>query len=421
MFGFMRRGGSEESGIELFDEAAAQTQDASKYGHLLNAVNTPIIACDPKTMMIEFINEASMRELTKLRHVLPSGVDPRQMVGVSIDVFHKHPQHQRNLLADPSRLPHEARIQLGDQWMDLRIDAVRDQGGRYFWAVLTWNIATDVVKAVDDFEREVQSVVDDVASTSQGVRSSVEDMVGQAQRSSSEITHSASEVGQATQNVEVVAAASEELASSINEISRQVSESSAMAQAAVEEAHQTHQIVEGLVQASDKIGEVVNLISEIAEQTNLLALNATIEAARAGDAGKGFAVVADEVKNLASQTAKATEEIAQQIGAIQGSTGQAATAINSIGGTIEKLCDISTGIAAAVEEQGAATQEISRNVNEAVMNNQNATRQLEGATDQVRQGESSAQGLLSMAQSLDGRATDLSQRLSAFLEQLKSL
>jgi uncharacterized protein YoxC len=166
----------------------------------------------------------------------------------------------------------------------------------------------------------------------------------------------------ARSNVETVAAAAEELSYAISEISGRVHESSHIASQAVEHAKKSNAIMNGLNKASDKIGDVVKLITDIAGQTNLLALNATIEAARAGEAGRGFAVVASEVKSLADQTAKATEEISDQINTIQQSTGSAVKAIQEISKTIERISEISTAIAAAVEEQSAATNEISRNI-----------------------------------------------------------
>lgn len=181
----------------------------------------------------------------------------------------------------------------------------------------------------------------------------------------------------ARHNVETVAAAAEELTYSINEISERVMESSRIADQAVEHARKSNAIVNGLNEASDKIGDVVRLITDIAGQTNLLALNATIEATRAGEAGRGFAVVASEVKNLADQTASATEEIAEQINTIQQSTGSAVAAIQEIGKTINQISEISTAIAAAVEEQGAATGEISRNIQQAAGGTQEVSESIE--------------------------------------------
>jgi methyl-accepting chemotaxis protein len=183
-----------------------------------------------------------------------------------------------------------------------------------------------------------------------------------ATQSSQQASSAAAATGGATENVNAVASACEELASSIQEISRQVAESNTISSQAVQQARETGDTIDELETAAQAIGEVLKLITDIAEQTNLLALNATIEAARAGEAGKGFAVVASEVKSLASQTSKATDEIAQQIQAVQNGTGGAAKAIRSIAEVIEKISDISSGISAAVEEQSAVTQDISMNM-----------------------------------------------------------
>jgi methyl-accepting chemotaxis protein len=189
---------------------------------------------------------------------------------------------------------------------------------------------------------------------------------------------------QTTQNVETVAAASEELSSSIQEINNQVSESTKIVASAVAEADQANAKVIGLAEAAKKIGVVAELISDIAGQTNLLALNATIEAARAGDAGKGFAVVASEVKSLAVQTSKATEEIGLQIRAIQDATDGTVEAIGAIGGVIHRVSEISTAIATAVEEQGAATKEISRSVQQAAQGTNEVSSNMSGVSGAVQ-------------------------------------
>jgi methyl-accepting chemotaxis protein len=222
----------------------------------------------------------------------------------------------------------------------------------------------------------MQAEIARFADASSGVMRSLADAAGQlgtavaGMRAVAETTASGSSAmagaaGSASTNVQTVAAAAEELSASIGEITRQVSDAARIAGRAVEEARRTDGTVQGLADGARKIGDVVRLISDIAGQTNLLALNATIEAARAGEAGKGFAVVASEVKNLAAQTAKATEEIAGQIEAIQGSTEQAVAAIGTIGKVIDEIATIASAIAAAVEQQGAATAEIARNVQQA--------------------------------------------------------
>jgi methyl-accepting chemotaxis protein len=225
--------------------------------------------------------------------------------------------------------------------------------------------------------------------------------------------------GEATSNVNAVAAAAEQLHHSIAEIGRRVADSSAVSARAAEEARATGETITGLSAAAQKIGDVVRLINDIAAQTNLLALNATIEAARAGEAGRGFAVVASEVKALATQTARATEEIQAQIGNVQAETVQAVRAVNTIIGTIGEASEISTGIAAAVEEQGAATQEIARNVQQAAAR----TGELDGIVIDVREAAEDTRGqasaVLESADALSGSAVRLRDRVDAFVAKLR--
>lgn len=214
----------------------------------------------------------------------------------------------------------------------------------------------------DRFEGSVSSVVDGVASASTELEASARSMSAGARHTSQQVLSVSDISSQAAENIRDVAASAEELAASIQEIGRQVGQSARIATAARGQAERTNQTVQGLVEASQKIGEVVALINEIAGQTNLLALNATIEAARVGEAGKGFAVVAHEVKALATQTARATDDIRLQIEQIRSVTGEAVSAIREIGGTIEEIDTITSAIAAAVDQQNSATQDISANI-----------------------------------------------------------
>ncbi len=212
------------------------------------------------------------------------------------------------------------------------------------------------------FDREVAAALAEVTAAVDGLRRTAGVMVATAAATGQRVGIVAATAAEATGNVQTVAAAAEELSASINEIGRQVGQSSKVAAAAQADAERTDGMIRTLLTASQRIGDVVGLINAIAGQTNLLALNATIEAARAGEAGKGFAVVASEVKNLANQTAKATEEISGQIGEMQSATAQSADAVRQIGGVIAEINTITTSIAAAVEQQGSATGEIARNV-----------------------------------------------------------
>jgi methyl-accepting chemotaxis protein len=278
----------------------------------------------------------------------------------------------------------------------------------------------DMHKLADSFESAVGEIVETVSSASTELEASAGTLTSTAGRSQELTTMVAAASEEASTNVQSVASATEELTSSVNEISRQVQESARMAADAVDQARKTNDRVGELSKAASRIGDVVELISTIAGQTNLLALNATIEAARAGEAGRGFAVVASEVKALAEQTAKATGEIGQQISGIQAATQESVGAIKEISDTIGRLSEISSTIAAAVEEQGAATQEISRNVQQAAQGTQqvssNITDVQRGATET---GSASSQ-VLSSAQSLSTESNRLRLEVGKFLNSVRA-
>ena len=275
-------------------------------------------------------------------------------------------------------------------------------------------------KMADDFEASVGGVVETVSSAATEMESSAQAMTATAEQTSTQATAVAAAAEEATTNVQTVAAAAEELTSSISEISRQVSQSSDIAAQAVADAQATNEKIQGLAQAANKIGEVVALITDIADQTNLLALNATIEAARAGDAGKGFAVVASEVKNLANQTAKATEEISAQIGGIQGATQDSVQAIQAIGKTIGEISEIATTVASAVEEQGAATQEIARNVEQAASGTQEVSSNIIQVTQAAGETGQAAGQIVGAAGQLSKESETLRAEVDKFLAEVRA-
>jgi methyl-accepting chemotaxis protein len=275
-------------------------------------------------------------------------------------------------------------------------------------------------KVADDFEASVRSVVETVSATAGQMQSTAKSMTAAAGETENQASSAASASEEASTNVQTVAAATEELSSSIEEIGRQVNRSLETATKAVNNARATNVKVEGLVEAAQKIGAVVKLIQDIAEQTNLLALNATIEAARVGEAGKGFAVVANEVKSLATQTAKATEEISQQIGEIQGATTDAAGAIKSIGETVEQINEIAGNISAAVEQQGAATQEIARNVQQASAGTKKVAGNVTAVSKTAAETGGSAKQVLEAAGQLSQQSAHLSGEVEKFIAQIRS-
>jgi methyl-accepting chemotaxis protein len=278
----------------------------------------------------------------------------------------------------------------------------------------------DMIKLADDFEGAVGQIVEAVSSASGELESSAGTLTSTAVRSQEVATMVATASEEAFTNVQSVASATEQLSSSVSEISRQVRESARMATEAVGQARTTTGRVSELSKAAGRIGDVVELINTIAGQTNLLALNATIEAARAGEAGRGFAVVASEVKALAEQTAKATGEIGQQITGIQAATQDSVNAITEISGTIERLSEISSTIAAAVGEQGVATQEISRNVQQAAEGTQQVSSNISDVQRGAAETGSASSQVLSAAQSLSRDSNRLKLEVGKFLNSVRA-
>ena len=279
---------------------------------------------------------------------------------------------------------------------------------------------SDMIKIADNFEDAVGQIVETVSSASRELEASAGALATTAERAQALSTTVAGSSERASANVQSVAAATEELSASVREIGRQVHETARIAREAVGQARSTTDHVSGLSKAASRIGDVVELINTIAGQTNLLALNAAIEAARAGEAGRGFAVVASEVKALAEQTSKATDEIGQQIADIQAATNQSVGAINHISATIEELSEISATIAVAVEQQGAATQEISHNVQQAA----SGTQQVSSSVIDVQRGASdtgsASSQVLSAARALTSESRRLKSEMGRFLGTVRS-
>ncbi|BAQ48595.1 MULTISPECIES: methyl-accepting chemotaxis protein [Methylobacterium] len=272
----------------------------------------------------------------------------------------------------------------------------------------------------DGFERAVGGIVGLVSSSATELQATAGTMTATATQTASQSTAVAAAAEEAASNVGTVAAAAEELGASVQEIGRQVQGSAGLAQAAVGEADRTGQLVQALRTTSGRIGDMVGMISSIASQTNLLALNATIEAARAGEAGRGFAVVAAEVKELATQTAKATEEIAGQIGEIQGVTDQAVAAIGTITGRIREISTVAVSIASAVEQQGAATQEIVRNVSQAASGTSEVTSNIAGVARVSEDTGAAASQVLASASELSRQSEHLTSEMQRFLATVRA-
>jgi methyl-accepting chemotaxis protein len=275
-------------------------------------------------------------------------------------------------------------------------------------------------KACRDFDTSIRTALTAVNDAGGHMTQTANGMTATAEKTARQSTAVAAASDQASSNVQTVAAAAEKLAASTGEISRQVSQAANVARDAEARTQRTDTVIQALATAAQKIGDVVKLINEIAGQTNLLALNATIEAARAGDAGKGFAVVASEVKTLATQTGKATEEIAAQVNQIQSATGEAVAAIREIGTVIGQVSEINTTIAAAVEEQGAATKEIARNAQEAAKGTTEVSSNIAGVTQAADETGTAAGQVLGAAREVAAQSDALRSQVDGFLGKIRA-
>ncbi|MFZ5861417.1 MAG: methyl-accepting chemotaxis protein [Nitrospirota bacterium] len=357
--------------------------------------NAPInLMLADREMKLTYMNPAAAKTFRALASSLP--VPPEKLLGQNIDVFHQDPARARRILADPKNLPHSATIRVGGEVLEITVNAIMDDKHQRIGTMASWTVATAEARLKESMSQMAESVAaasEELSASSQQLRLSSEDATAKASTVST-----ASE--QTNQNVQSVATAAEEMTATIKEISKNVQDATRVTAQAVQVSESTNRTIGKLGESSAEIGKVIKVITSIAQQTNLLALNATIEAARAGEAGKGFAVVANEVKELAKETAKATEEIERKIDAIQADTQGAVTAIGEIGGIIGRINEIATTIAGAVEEQAATTTEISRSVAEAARGTGEVVENIAGVATASRGTTEGAANVLAASQSL---------------------
>jgi methyl-accepting chemotaxis protein len=400
--------------IGLMSRAIAQFKDDAEKSFLLKQMvddmPTNVMTVDVKDdLKVNYINNTSIKTLSKLEDYLPVKSD--NLLGQAIDIFHSDPDHQKSILADPSNLPHTEKTTIGPETITLMMSSIHNKQDEYIGAMLTWEIIT----AKEAMGQNVGNVVNVVGSAVTELEATSQSMSSMAEETQAQATAVAAAAEEASANVSTVAASTEELTASIAEISAQIQESTNLTSTVRDKADTTNKTVGSLKEAADNIGAVVSLINDIAEQTNLLALNATIEAARAGDAGKGFAVVASEVKNLASETAKATEDIAKQIANIQEVTGNAVVSTEDISNTISQLDQLSSTIAAAIEEQTSATKEIARSVEQAAIGTTEVTTNITSVSQAAQETGHSALQVLETAKELGTQSNKLQKQISDFL------
>lgn len=404
---------------EIVTEKVATDKRVSNLLSMLDNMPINVMTCDKDTLELNYVNQTSKNTLRPLQSLLPVPVDALE--GTCIDVFHKNPAHQRQILGDPANLPHRSKINLGEHVLDLQVSAIRDEKGDYIGPMVCWSVITEQVEMIGNFETNVKGVIDQVAAAATEMEASSGTMKESAAAGAERATAAAAASEQAATNMQMIATATEEMTNSVDEISQRVGDSAKIANEAVVESARANEKIKGLADAAETIGSVIGLITDIAGQTNLLALNATIEAARAGEAGKGFAVVASEVKSLAAQTAKATEDISAQITAIQEASKEGVVAIDAITATIENINENAATIASAVEEQGAATQEISRNVQEAAKGMKEVTENVQSVNQIVTETGNVASQVLEAAGELAQQADQLGRESDNFLDHIRKL
>jgi methyl-accepting chemotaxis protein len=407
--------------------AMARARDeAAKISSMMEQAPINVMFASPD-FVIRYANPASIKTLKTVEHLLP--VKAEQVVGQTIDIFHKRPEHQRKLLSDPRNLPHRAQIQLGPETLDLLVSPIFDGNRSYLGAMVTWELITEKIRlereakeaAIRDQQKAeaMARILEQVNANAATLSSSAEEltavstqMASNAEETSTQANVVSAAADQVSKNVQTVSTGVDEMNSAIREIAKNATESARVAQQAVTTAATANTTIAKLGESSAEIGKVIKVITSIAEQTNLLALNATIEAARAGEAGKGFAVVANEVKELAKETARATEDISLKIEAIQSDTRGAVESIRKIGEVIAQINDISNTIASAVEEQTATAMEMSRNVAEAAKGTAEIAQNI---TSVAQAAQNTTQGATNCQQA----ACELA-RMAAELQQLGS-
>jgi methyl-accepting chemotaxis protein len=362
-----------------------------------------------KNFNLVYMNNASKSTLKSIESTLPTTVE--KMIGAPMDNLHKNPGRVKKILADPANLPHQAVIQIGGEKLDLLVSALTDNAGQYIGPMVSWSVVTTKLKLINDLteaSNQLSAAAEELLAVASSMSASAEETSAQSNTASA-----ASE--EISAGIQTVSTNMEEMTASIREITKNTNESSKKSTEALSMSSNANAVIQKLGESSSDIGNVIKVITSIAQQTNLLALNATIEAARAGEAGKGFAVVANEVKELAKQTATATEDISKKIEAIQNDSQSAVSSIGAVSDAIAQLNAIAGNIATAMEEQAATTNEVARVVVEATQGVVQITENIQQVSVAAEQTGKGANDMQSAARNL----SDIASALTNLVEQVK--
>lgn len=403
--------------VQTVEQLDREVQQAFVLRQMVEDMAATVMTCDARTLSVTYANKAARMMLDSLQGHLSRPVD--DLVGQAVTELYPFAPDQQALIRDGGALPQQWRVAIGPEVYQVRVSPVRDAGGHYVQAMLTWVSITQQVQLADRFEASVKRIVDTVTLGIGEVDTGSHRLHETAERASDRSIAALETTHEVNAAVQTAAAAVEELSASIQEISSRVSKAAEVASEATQEAGETVGVMDSMELAAHRITEVVGLISMIADQTNLLALNATIEAARAGEAGKGFAVVANEVKSLATQTGRATSEITSQIMEMQRATQASANAIGHISSIITTMDVMTSEIAAAVEQQNAATHEISRNMAGVAQGSQRTARHVDELRSSAQTTSGEADSLRSVSESLARQAESLTQEVDTFLASVR--